>query len=165
MESKGKHRFALTCRHVIPETIPNAEQRALAFVNGRIPDEWAKIQYDGEQDQFESRITGEVVALPPDAVESIKDGTKKPGDLSLKDLLVVEKWANKLFRECVAAQLAQSNPHYEDTASEPRFELISRIIEDRESLAQLPPQDLSHIKEWAGVVCCECSVLQQLLTT
>ncbi|KAK6952085.1 hypothetical protein Daesc_006614 [Daldinia eschscholtzii] len=56
----GKHRFALTCRHVRPRTIPDEEQRELSIVNGKIPNRWAAVRYDGREDRFESSVTGEV---------------------------------------------------------------------------------------------------------
>ncbi|KAI2781474.1 hypothetical protein F4815DRAFT_492668 [Daldinia loculata] len=64
VEPRGKHRFALTCRHIRPDTIPDEEQRALSTTTGKVPDRWTAIRYNGEEDQFESRATGEVVACP-----------------------------------------------------------------------------------------------------
>ncbi|KAI1803856.1 hypothetical protein F4811DRAFT_571616 [Daldinia bambusicola] len=62
VEPQGKHRFALTCRYIRPETIPDPEQRARSVVTGKVPDQWAKIQYDGKEDCFRSSTTGEVAA-------------------------------------------------------------------------------------------------------
>ncbi|KAI1466558.1 uncharacterized protein F4812DRAFT_465791 [Daldinia caldariorum] len=62
VEPQGKHRFALTCRHIRPETIPDPEQRALSVVTGKVPDQWAQIKYDGKEDCFKSSATGEVAA-------------------------------------------------------------------------------------------------------
>ncbi|KAI1479818.1 hypothetical protein F4774DRAFT_418654 [Daldinia eschscholtzii] len=56
----GKHRFALTCRHVRPNTIPDKEQRDLSIDNGKVPERWAAVRYDGKEDRFESSVTGEV---------------------------------------------------------------------------------------------------------
>ncbi|KAI1654716.1 hypothetical protein F4813DRAFT_398851 [Daldinia decipiens] len=70
VEPRGKHRFALTCRHIRPDTIPDEEQRILSITTGKVPDRWAAIRYNGEEDQFESRATGEVVACPGTVVGS-----------------------------------------------------------------------------------------------
>ncbi|KAI2617129.1 hypothetical protein GGR54DRAFT_649065 [Hypoxylon sp. NC1633] len=60
----GKHRFALTCRYIRPETIPDDEQRALAVVRGKLPEKLAAIQYNGESDHFEDKVTGMAVPSP-----------------------------------------------------------------------------------------------------
>ncbi|KAI1104536.1 hypothetical protein F4804DRAFT_351906 [Jackrogersella minutella] len=62
--SLGTLRFALTCRHIRPETILDEEQRNQAFEDAKIPEKWAAIRYNGEADRFESRATGKVVACP-----------------------------------------------------------------------------------------------------
>ncbi|KAI1408519.1 hypothetical protein F5Y13DRAFT_204698 [Hypoxylon sp. FL1857] len=64
VDSKGTHRYAMTCRYVRPETIGDAEQRDLAIENGKLPEAWSDIKYNGESDQFESRTTGQVVSIP-----------------------------------------------------------------------------------------------------
>ncbi|KAI1392335.1 uncharacterized protein F4822DRAFT_441355 [Hypoxylon trugodes] len=60
----GGRRFALTCRKIKEETIPDAKQRELATVNGKMPDDWNGIRYNGQIDQLQSRTTGEVVERP-----------------------------------------------------------------------------------------------------
>ncbi|KAF3065221.1 hypothetical protein GL218_02397 [Daldinia childiae] len=75
VDPKGKHRFALTCRYIRPETIPDKEQRALAETTGKIPDRWTAIRYNGEEDQFESHATGEVVACSGTLVGSAESTT------------------------------------------------------------------------------------------
>ncbi|OTB03923.1 hypothetical protein M426DRAFT_23247 [Hypoxylon sp. CI-4A] len=67
---QGKHRFALTCRFIRPETIPDQEQAALAVTNGKLPAEWDNIRYDGETDRFRDKRTGEITSCP-DAGEYI----------------------------------------------------------------------------------------------
>ncbi|KAI2462987.1 hypothetical protein F4781DRAFT_418035 [Annulohypoxylon bovei var. microspora] len=69
----GKHRFAMTCRYIRPETIPNEEQRNLAEVNGKLSDDWSGIQYDGEDDRFVSRTTGKKVTCPGFVEQSNQD--------------------------------------------------------------------------------------------
>lgn len=60
----------MTCRSIKKETIPDAKQRELAEVDGKIPDEWAAIQYNGNRDTFELKETGQIVSLPGGVVES-----------------------------------------------------------------------------------------------
>ncbi|KAI0169807.1 hypothetical protein GGR52DRAFT_592408 [Hypoxylon sp. FL1284] len=60
---EGLHRFALTCRYIIKETIPDEKQRELSEIDGRIPEQWAAIKYDGAEDTFITRETGEATAL------------------------------------------------------------------------------------------------------
>ncbi|KAL7621160.1 hypothetical protein AAE478_008477 [Parahypoxylon ruwenzoriense] len=55
VDPHGKHRFALTCRYIRPETIKDPIQRDLAAVNGEIPEEWASMEYNGQTDRFERR--------------------------------------------------------------------------------------------------------------
>ncbi|KAI1212666.1 uncharacterized protein F4807DRAFT_457464 [Annulohypoxylon truncatum] len=71
----GKHRFAMTCRHIRPETIMDQEQRERAKVDGELSEDWAAIRYDGSNDTFLSNLTGEVVTCP----DSAKKGGKSQG--------------------------------------------------------------------------------------
>ncbi|KAI1379724.1 hypothetical protein F4677DRAFT_441925 [Hypoxylon crocopeplum] len=64
VDPHGMHRFALTCRYIRPETIPDEQQRAFAAEAGNLSAEFADIIYNGEADQFESRVTREVVPSP-----------------------------------------------------------------------------------------------------
>ncbi|KAI0119492.1 hypothetical protein F4814DRAFT_458716 [Daldinia grandis] len=77
VEPRGKHRFALTCRHIRPNTIPDEEQRALSITAGKVPARWTAIRYNGEEDQFESCATGEIIARPGNMVDSA-ESTKNP---------------------------------------------------------------------------------------
>ncbi|KAI1140779.1 hypothetical protein F5Y05DRAFT_423688 [Hypoxylon sp. FL0543] len=64
VDAHGTLRYAMTCRHIRPELIPDEEQRKLAVENARLPAEWNDIQYNGELDQLESITTGEEVSRP-----------------------------------------------------------------------------------------------------
>ncbi|OTA54703.1 hypothetical protein K449DRAFT_377378 [Hypoxylon sp. EC38] len=64
VDARGKHRFAMTCRYIRPEMIPDQEQRILAVENGTMPKEWDDIRYNGERDRLESITTGEEVLRP-----------------------------------------------------------------------------------------------------
>ncbi|KAI0138031.1 hypothetical protein F4776DRAFT_72636 [Hypoxylon sp. NC0597] len=64
VDALGKHRFAMTCRYIRPETIADAEQRRRAVENGTLPEEWDDVQYNGARDRFESIATGEEVLRP-----------------------------------------------------------------------------------------------------
>ncbi|GAW15612.1 hypothetical protein ANO14919_050280 [Xylariales sp. No.14919] len=44
----GVRRYALTCRYIRPETIPDAARREKALVNGAVPPEWQGRAYKGE---------------------------------------------------------------------------------------------------------------------
>ncbi|KAI2627218.1 hypothetical protein GGS21DRAFT_545858 [Xylaria nigripes] len=46
--ASGIRRYALTCRYIRPELIPNAERREKALVNGKVPDHWRDRAYKGE---------------------------------------------------------------------------------------------------------------------
>ncbi|KAI1779325.1 hypothetical protein F4818DRAFT_455388 [Hypoxylon cercidicola] len=63
VDPKGIHRFALTCRRIIKETIPDAKQRELSEIDGKIPEEWDAVEYNGVLDRFQQKTTGEVVDL------------------------------------------------------------------------------------------------------
>ncbi|KAI8963989.1 hypothetical protein F5Y11DRAFT_317496 [Daldinia sp. FL1419] len=70
VEPHGKHRFALTCRHIRLDKMTNAEEKALTTTAGRIPDCWADIRYDGEKDLFRSCTTGEAITNPETTIGS-----------------------------------------------------------------------------------------------
>ncbi|RYC60024.1 hypothetical protein CHU98_g6177 [Xylaria longipes] len=46
--AKGVRRYALTCRYIRPEMIPDPERREKAIVNGKVPHYWQKQAYGGE---------------------------------------------------------------------------------------------------------------------
>ncbi|KAI5867639.1 hypothetical protein GGS23DRAFT_612775 [Durotheca rogersii] len=81
----GMHRFALTSRYILPETIKDATQRSLVDVNGKIPDKWAVQDYDGETDQFKRR-PGSDVAQPgmpiPSGASISSDESNSPSEPS-----------------------------------------------------------------------------------
>ncbi|KAI2637666.1 hypothetical protein GGS26DRAFT_603401 [Hypomontagnella submonticulosa] len=56
---EGNHRFALTCRYIRPETL-DQRIRATAEKDGKIPDNWNHIRYDGASDRFENQEGREV---------------------------------------------------------------------------------------------------------
>ncbi|KAI0883663.1 uncharacterized protein GGS22DRAFT_189634 [Annulohypoxylon maeteangense] len=65
----GKHRFAMTCRHIRPESIADKAQRERAKIDGQLSKEWASINYNGHSDRFESK-TGDAVECPTTTTDS-----------------------------------------------------------------------------------------------
>jgi len=47
--SYGKMRFALTCRHIVPEKIPDATVRAKSIIDGTLPEDIGQYLYDGDE--------------------------------------------------------------------------------------------------------------------
>ncbi|KAI1454059.1 hypothetical protein F4805DRAFT_477797 [Annulohypoxylon moriforme] len=77
--SHGIHRFALTCRHIRPETIRDVYQQERAKIDGQLSEEWAKIRYNGDKDRFESNLTGEAVDCPNSSGDGIKTQVQQNG--------------------------------------------------------------------------------------
>ncbi|KAI0182933.1 hypothetical protein EV127DRAFT_353860 [Xylaria flabelliformis] len=48
VHAEGVRRYALTCRYIRPEMIPDRERREKAIVNGKVPTYWQKQAYRGE---------------------------------------------------------------------------------------------------------------------
>ncbi|XDG07690.1 hypothetical protein ABKA04_007305 [Annulohypoxylon sp. FPYF3050] len=61
VESHGIRRFAMTCRHIRPDSIKNPAVRQRAIDDGEVSQEWAAIHYNGDNDKFVSNLTGEDV--------------------------------------------------------------------------------------------------------
>ncbi|KAI1827677.1 hypothetical protein F4861DRAFT_535882 [Xylaria intraflava] len=68
----GIRRYALTCRYIRPEMIPDAERREKAVVNGKVPTFWQKQAYKGEGTE-ELEEAGDAVEYQVDAQSSVLD--------------------------------------------------------------------------------------------
>ncbi|KAI0379089.1 hypothetical protein F5Y04DRAFT_283175 [Hypomontagnella monticulosa] len=67
VDSSGKHRFALTCRYIRPETLP-ANIREAAEADAKVPQQWADVEYDGRRDCFVDKKTKQKVERPGPSV-------------------------------------------------------------------------------------------------
>lgn len=61
VESHGIRRFAMTCRHIRPDSINKPAVRKRAIEDGKVSQEWAAVHYNGDNDKFVSNLTGEDV--------------------------------------------------------------------------------------------------------
>ncbi|KAI1114187.1 hypothetical protein F5Y14DRAFT_451367 [Nemania sp. NC0429] len=72
--ASGIRRYALTCRYIRPEMIPDPARREKAIVNGRVPTFWQKQAYKGESPEALASQAHDADAVPGAVDASLVNG-------------------------------------------------------------------------------------------